>query len=330
LLQGVAWRLRGAALLLLLLLAAVVAALGGGSYVSDRISRTAGDLTGRELHWSRVVTTVDREGGWLFGVGAGRFVPAFALYAPPDERIGDYRWLADGEPRLRLSSGMHTLGFGELFRMSQRLPQAPPMLQLALKVRAEKPAALHVEVCEKHLLYAGGCAIKVFQVKPDPGWQTLRAPLGNRQAIGRHSPVFSMALDGRGQSLEVAEVSLKDAEGIEWLVNGGFEQGLARWLPSSDLHHLPWHAKSLPLHVGVEQGLVGVALAAALVLLAFARLMLGEARDHPLAPALAAALLGFLVVGLFDSLVDATRLAFLFLTLLALSLGLRHVVRKAA
>ncbi|MDP1532160.1 MAG: hypothetical protein Q8L92_01115, partial [Rubrivivax sp.] len=50
--------------------------------------------------------------------------------------------------------------------------------------------------------------------------------------------------------------------------------------------------------------------------------VVGRARDHALAPALAAALVGFLVVGLFDSLLDAPRVAFLFqlLALVALSL----------
>ena len=49
----------------------------------------------------------------------------------------------------------------------------------------------------------------------------------------------------------------------------------------------------------------------------------GSARRHPLAPAIAGAVLGFLVVGLFDSLLDVPRVAFLFYLLVMLGLLLR-------
>jgi hypothetical protein len=72
-----------------------------------------------------------------------------------------------------------------------------------------------------------------------------------------------------------------------------------------------------------EQGVVGLVLAVSLVGLALGRLLIGTAREHPLAPAFAASLVGFLLLGMWDSLIDAPRISFLALTLLVLSLGLR-------
>ena len=53
------------------------------------------------------------------------------------------------------------------------------------------------------------------------------------------------------------------------------------------------------------------------------RLVAGVARTHPYSPFLAAALAGFLLVGLFDSLLDVPRLAFLFYLLIFVALALQ-------
>jgi hypothetical protein len=73
--------------------------------------------------------------------------------------------------------------------------------------------------------------------------------------------------------------------------------------------------------------------ALALLVLTLWRLTAGHARDHPLAPATAAALVGFLVVGLFDSLLDMPRVAFAFYLLLGAALVLpaaANASRKAS
>ena len=61
-----------------------------------------------------------------------------------------------------------------------------------------------------------------------------------------------------------------------------------------------------------DQGIVGLLLFVILTGGALYRLVAGAAHWHPLAPFLTAALAGFLLVGLFDSLLDVPRLAFLF------------------
>ncbi|WP_377158259.1 hypothetical protein ACFJIX_05300 [Roseateles sp. UC29_93] len=113
------------------------------------------------------------------------------------------------------------------------------------------------------------------------------------------------------------------------LRNGDFNEGLARWFFTSDRNHMPFHMKSLPAHVLFEQGLFGLALWTSLLVTVLVRLSFGAGRHHPLAPAVVGGLAGFVIVGLFDSLIDAPRIAFLFYALMALGLGLRASSRKS-
>jgi O-antigen ligase len=127
--------------------------------------------------------------------------------------------------------------------------------------------------------------------------------------------------------VDVREISLHDADGRELLSNRRFEQGGARWFFSSDRNHMPWHAKNLAVHLLFEQGYLGLAAMGLLAGLAWWRVALGRARQHPLAPALAAALLGFGVVGTVDSLLDVPRLAMLFWLLCGVALSLKPARR---
>jgi hypothetical protein len=302
---------------------ALLLAVGGGQAL-ERWRREGPDLQQRLQHAQQVLAPLEARGDWLLGVGAGRFVSVFAESAHGEDRIGDYRLRPGEPPALWLRGGMHALGPGELLRLSQRLPAAPDGLRLRLNARHDAPQQLQVEVCSRQGVNATGCRSAQLALPPSPGrWTSheLRLPDGAAQPLA--APTLSLALLTRGGELELSQLSLQGADGRELLRNGDFRADLARWFPSSDRHHLPWHAKSLPLHLLFEQGILGLALAGLLVAGAVARLGLGEAREHPLAPALLAALVGFAVVGLFDSLVDAPRIAFLALTLLVLALGLR-------
>lgn len=302
---------------------ALLLAVGGGQAL-ERWRRDGPDLQDRLRHAKQVLVTLEARRDGLLGVGAGRFVPVFADAAHGDDRIGDYR-LRPGRPHaLWLRGGTHALGPGELLRVSQQLEVAPAGLQLRLVARNDAPQGLRVELCTRHGVNASACRSTQLELPPSPGrWtpHTLQLPDANSGV--QRAPTLSLALLTRGGELELGELSLRSAGGPELLRNGDFSKGLAHWFPSSDRLHLPWHAKSLPLHLLFEQGLVGLTLAGLLFAGAVARLSFGEAREHPLAPALLAALLGFAVVGLFDSLVDAPRIAFLALSLLLLALGLR-------
>lgn len=323
LLQQLSWRARSVAVGALLLVAGVIAALGGGAYLADRLSTAEEDLGGRFVHWSRTLSALGAQDGWVFGAGAGRFVAVFAHDLPADEQIGAFRAEGGPQPHLLLKAGRHVLGHGELLRLTQRLDAAPPGLVLSFKARNLEDERLHVEVCEKHLLYSDACLGREITLPAQPeGWREHRVELGGGGEI-RSRPLFAVAMASRGGEAALTGFSLRGADGRELLKNGDFSAGLERWLATSERHHLPWHAKNIGVHLLYEQGVVGLLLASGLLALALGRLMLGSASEHPLAPAMAGALIAFMGVGLFDSLLDAPRVAFVFWTLLLLSLGLR-------
>ena len=306
----------------------------GGAYMTDRMSTTEGDLQTRLDHWREGLSVLHSPEQWAFGVGLGRYPAAYFLLHGNTDAPGDYALRGTPvEPALALSAGRHMLGWGELLRVSQRVrvPRAP--VQVELKVQADRPTGLHLELCEKHLLYNGNCLLKDIEV-PATGttWQTIRTPLDGTGVSGGHPFAprmlsFSIANKSQATLLEVRDVRLLDAGGEDLLVNGDFAHGMAHWFFSSDRNHLPWHLKNIFVHVLFDQGLFGLGVFVLMLLGGLWRLGFGGARAHPLAPAIAGSLAGFVMVGLFDSLVDVPRDAFVFYFLLLQALTL-HGLRR--
>lgn len=324
-------RAQGSLLVVTVAVFAITAMLGGGAYVENRFSTTGQDLAGRIRHWQHGVAMLNT--GWdvAFGKGLGRF-PANYFFAIPDSAFpGTYRLLREGSTfYLRLSGARHPTDFGDLLRVSQRLPAGVSgPLRASVTARTEGNVTLHLETCEKHLLYAHHCQIGRKHLKQANGdWQTFEVSLAGTPFkpaawYGSRFKVFSLAVQGMGKAVDIAHVSLTGSDGKNLLTNGSFRDEMAHWFSSSDRDHLPWHAKSVFVHVLVDQGVFGVVLFAVLTIAALGRLTFGKARDDPLAPFLGAAIIGWLAVGLFDSLLDVPRLAlvYYFVTLLALMLG---------
>ncbi|MDR7269586.1 hypothetical protein J2X20_002215 [Pelomonas saccharophila] len=342
------WRKRALLVAGLLMVMAIVAALGGGGYLRDRVATWKEDGQTRLTHWREGLRLLHGGRQWLLGKGAGRFVPSNFYEGPISSQVGDYRLRRDPtESYLALAAGKHVLGRGEQFRISQRIPApAPGPVSITLVHRTAADALMVLQVCEKNLIYPDNCygiqpMLKPLRAEAPPAeggneaaatgmgeWQTSQFQLGTVPALGGDwwAPrfvTFSMALDTRGARVDIARIAMQDSQGHQLLVNGDFNREMARWFFSSDRHHLPWHIKNAALHVLFEQGLVGLALLGGAYLLALVRLSFGRGRDHPLAPAIVAALIGFGAVGAFDSLLDAPRIGFIFFTLLLLGLGLR-------
>jgi hypothetical protein len=341
------WRKRALLVAGLMLVMGIVAALGGGGYLRDRVATWKEDGQTRLTHWREGLHLLHGGRQWLFGKGAGRFVASNFYEGPVSSQVGDYRLRRDpAESYLALAAGKHELGRGEQFRISQRIPApAPGPVAITLVHRTASDANLVLQICEKNLIYPDNCTSIEQLLKPQrpaapaegaPAaantgmgeWQTSQFQLGPVPALGGDwwAPrfvTFSMALDTRGARVDIDRIAMQDAQGRQLLSNGDFNREMARWFFSSDRHHLPWHIKNAALHVLFEQGLVGLALLGGAYLLALVRLSFGRGRDHPLAPAIVAALIGFGAVGAFDSLLDAPRIGFIFFTLLLLGLGLR-------
>ncbi|MEO7129230.1 MAG: hypothetical protein ABI040_10280, partial [Rhodoferax sp.] len=317
--------------------AAVVAGVGGGAYIGNRFSTGGQDLGVRLAHWQLSRDMLRTRADWWLGKGMGRFPANYFFFGDPAHHPGDYRLKHEGgDTFLTLTGGLHVLGWGELLRFSQRIGPPGNSALVTARVRADQNVQLHFEVCEKHLLYSQGCMIADSNIKGVPGvWQDLRVPMkGDSVSRGDwYAPrllVFSVAMATNGGVANLADISLVGANGRELLSNGNFSAGLAHWFFTSDLYSLPWHIENLYLNVLFDQGLVGLTLWALLLAGALWRTSLGGARRNPLAPALAAGLSSFAVVGLFASLVDVPRLAWLFYLLVLVALTLPREPRAFA
>jgi hypothetical protein len=311
--------------------AALVGITLGGAYMSGRFGQGEADLLGRLERWRSGLSLLSSPADPWLGKGLGRFPANQWLDGKVEDTPGDYRWRGEGAGgHLVMSGGKHMLGWGELLRISQRIAPPPPgPLQLSLEVRADEAAALQVEVCEKHLLYNAACMTAPVRAEAAPGaWQGRQvlltgAPVTRGPWYAPRLIAFSIAVDAEGKVVNVRNLRLSVGEGPNLLANGDFSQGMAHWFFTSDRHHLPWHIKNLFLAVLFDQGWVGLTLFALLVAGALWRVSFGLGRDDLLAPPIAGALLGFCIVGLFDSLVDAPRIAVLFYLLVMVALTLQ-------
>lgn len=304
-----------------------------GAYMSGRIATSSGDLDGRIAHWSEGIGRIHGLDDWVLGKGLGRF-PSTSLYDSPDGAYpGSYRFTRrDGESFVALTGPrIKYLDFGELFRLSQRVDvKTGAQYSVRVEARAATPVALHVEVCEKHLLYHGACSVGQATFGPSPdGWQTREIKLSTDR-FGSRPVFFATGVATPGATIELKRIRMIGPGGIDVIENGDFGDRTARWFSSSDKWHLPFHIKSLALDVLFDQGLLGLALFALLVGGALLRVSFGRARRHPDAPFIAASIVGFVMVGAFDSLLDMPRVAFLFYFVVMLALIVRNPALRGA
>ncbi|WP_210544204.1 hypothetical protein [Rhodoferax sp. PAMC 29310] len=311
------------------LVAAVIGVMGGGAYMSERFSTGSQDFGGRLGHWQLGRDMLSTPADWWLGKGTGRFPGNYFLNGSPMQIPGDYRLVQEGKNTfITLAGGSLINGWGEIFRVTQRVSPPSGSTLVTARVRTEKDVKLHFEICEKHLLYNQDCLISQANVKGSAGaWQNIEVPL-NGKGVSRgawYAPklvAFSMAVESRGGIAQIDDVALTGADGEQQLANGGFSEGMAHWFFSSDRYHMPWHIKSMVMNVLFDQGIVGLTLWGLLLVGAIWRTSFGRARQNPLAPALAAGLAGFFVVGLFDSLLDVPRVAWLYYMLVLVALTL--------
>ncbi|MBC7939945.1 MAG: hypothetical protein H7Z19_09320 [Chitinophagaceae bacterium] len=307
----------------------LVGAFGGGDYISQRLGTGQRDIDVRIAHWQRALSWLNGPWEGAFGKGLGRYPSTHLLAATATEPPGDYRLIgSDDDRRLVLSGGRHDIDWGQVLRVSQRIAPPGGQATLTLRARADRSVGLHVEVCEKNLLYHGACMFNNVEVPAGAGlWREISVPLSGGPVTGGglwlpRPVVFSVGVLTRGSRLEIDDLELRDAGGRSLVQNGRFDEGMRAWYFTSDHHHMPWHLKSLPIHVLFDQGWAGALLLAALTLGALWRLAGGSARHHALAPVLSGSIVAFLIVGLIDSLLDMPRLSWLFYFLLLVALTL--------
>ncbi len=307
----------------------------GSYYMSSRLSQANTDGQGRLEHYQRSIDLVRDDTQNLVGLGLGKYPAAF-FWALPDEGVpGSLRLLEEeGNHYMQVGGSHYARGFGEMIRLSQRVPiDASGGFHYRLRLRSSKPAPVMLTLCRKNLLYAEDCAHHTIDLKPGEGWQQFegKSGVGNLGGAGwpARPAVFSIGVD-KAVEVDVDDIEILGEDLRPLVDNGGFQRGIDFWFFSSDHDHMPWHAKNMLVHLYVEQGLLGLVVMSLALLGALRHLLLAENRAHPYAPFVLASLGGLMTVGMVDSVLDIPRLTVFVLLVLWLGLGLRQPAPRQA
>lgn len=309
------WRPRASLLLMMALLLEVTGVLGAGSFMMKRLDSTDRDMTSRLVHWKQGLELLQQPTDWLFGIGLGRFPAHYASQVPGGEFSGGVRPGA-GFVTLLGPNSRNLLAGG--FALTQRIPDVPQGQHwVSLQVRTHVRTDVHVDLCERHLLYDGNCQGAFIRVAPThTAWQTLVVPLRGPPLRGGpwYAPrlhMFSLAIANAGGVADIDNVRLAGMQRPLALKNGDFSKDLAHWFPAAQSYYVPWHIDNLFLEMLVERGALGLLLWLVWMNYVLWHLVFGRVRAQPIAPFLAASLGAILLVGLVSSVVDVPRVAFL-------------------
>ncbi len=283
----------------------------------SRIATSEHDLDTRVAHWQDAWQILVRRGGVLIGAGLGSFPSAYYWGSKAPERPATYAFATQNK------NVYLRLGGGESLYFEQILPVQPARhytlsLDLAANINL---AELSVSLCEKALLYSFECVWG--RVKPTTAltqWAHYQlefsaAKLGASGTLFSRPVKLALLNPRTGSVLNIDHISLRDDAGHNLVRNGDFTQGMQHWFFSTD-SHLPWHEKNLFLHILFEQGLLGLSIFIVLIFIVLKRLARSAWDGDVTGLSLFVALAAFLGVGLIDSLIDETRLGFLFFYLL--------------
>lgn len=302
--------------------------ISGSGYASERYNSSSTDLGERWQHWQHAMAMMDSDDAYT-GMGLGRFPAVYFWHNPHGERPATLRYVdEDGNRYLQMTPAAYEAGYGEMLRLLQRVRIAPDTAYiLGIDVRhRHADAYLHVRLCQRLLLYPQNCVDAPLQLgSPASGWRHYQlafdsASLGSGNWWQRAPVQLEIAAEGEPRPVDIDNVSLRDAASEhEAIRNGSFSDGNNYWFFSSDHHHLPWHIKNLALNLYFELGLFGLLAFGAVLLGALASLLARAWRGDTTAACWFVSLTGFLIVGLFDSLIDVPRITLLFLLLLCAS-----------
>ena len=317
---------------------AVMLPIVSGSFMQARFAGTQTEAGTRTQHWARAIGMIDDGAGTAaFGMGLGSFPRTF-LFKDHDAASATFSYAREG------GNGFVRLGSGKPLFLGQRVSIVPgKKYTLALDLRSSSPGAgVSVSLCEKSHQQSFRCKETGFRAKAaGTGWQHHEAVLDTGEVgagpwLMQRPVVLSLANAGSGNVVDVDNVRLVDASGVDLVANGDFSRGGARWFFSAD-SHLPWHVFNLWVQILFEQGWFGVLAVAATVAMSVTRSAVGMWRGDFFSAALLAALFGFLLIGLTESLFDGPRVTTLFFLVVFAGLlrpaggsGRAHPARSAA
>ena len=298
-----------------------------GYRMTERASAIQSDLSVRTAHWKHVLAIMDKGALDRFlGMGLGSFPRLFYWdNASGPKDTGDFSLLRENGNTFVRTAG------GKNLRLGQRLSvPADTRVRLTLDVRSSAPEAwLQIRLCRRFVIHPtewnGQCvSIRDTIVSTKGQWQSLSfeedtGNVGDGSPWGR--PPLMLEINNRREYMlmykppaivDLDNISLRGADGQEYLANGDFEKGMDYWLPYYDFSHTPWHIKNIWVHLFFEQGLLGVLAFAWSLLVALLVGWQAASRSDKFAVGVATALLSFAAVGTFGSPIDAPRVAWLY------------------
>lgn len=288
-----------------------------GSFVQKRMSQIGNDLGVRTAHWQDGLSI--RDNSWLteiFGMGIGRFPDTHYWRSRESFHPSQHALSAEADNTfLRIAPGS-TLYVEQIVAVE---PHQRYRLRFNLR-SAVSGNTVGIALCEKWMLASSRCAAwNKSQGTTQAGvWQPVEqlidsGELGSGQWFSQRPVKLSFFTNGSAV-VDIDDIRLIPEHGMNRIANADFSRGMDHWFFATD-EHLAWHIKSMPLAILFDQGWFGV-LAFGL----FFAVTLGLAtratwRGNAAAGVTLAATAGFLVVGLFDTLIDAPRFLFLLLVL---------------
>ncbi len=322
------WRVKGGAALAVAIVLEVAAVLGGGNFMAERLADAGQDLGSRLVHWQHGLGLLQTPTDQWLGIGLGRLPANYAQRVPEGEFPGQVRWASETAPGQAANafvtvSGPKTLKkLAGSFELTQRVSHIQPGLhRVRLAARVWNEAVLELYLCERHLLYDRNCQAALVRLKPVLAdgvavWQPLTVvlrgpPVSPGTGFAPRLMMFSVGLLNADVRVDLDNIQLFGPDGATVLSNGDFAQGLAHWFGAAQSYFLPWHLDNLYLEILVERGVLGLLLLLASVIFVLWHLVGGRARHAGVAPYLAAALAGALLMGLVSSIMDVPRVAFL-------------------
>lgn len=288
-------------------------------FAQSRAADASADLGFRQAHWQDALNI--RDPSWattLFGMGLGRFPDTNYWRSTLDAKPGTYRLQTEsGNTYLRLDAG-DSIGVEQFVSL-----EPGQRYVIKMDVRPSRPGSkMTVPVCEKWLLTSANCVTPTLDLGQGYGkWRTVELPMvadGLSAGLGYLQRPVKLALTyGVPQStIDIDNVRLENESKRNLLRNGDFTQGLDNWFFSTaGTLHAHWRVHSLYYGLLFDQGWFGLMTMGLLFAIALVRAARNAWRTDTIAGAGLAALLGFLVGGVFDNPLDAPRFLMLLLML---------------
>ncbi len=335
------WKRVGSAVLGAVVLTEAATVLLAGSHLGERIGVADRDFVQRLTHWRNGLALLSTPADWLLGIGLGRLPAHYARQIDGGEFSGAVTW----RPELAATTGQGQAGvrgFARLqgpatdlslagrYGLARRVELTPGgVYRVGLDLRADAATELAVRVCEQHLLFPANCQTAQLAIGATAGaWRhhkvTLVGPaLDPGSWFAPRLGLLALSVPQAGRAIDLARVSLHAPTQTEFATVGDFSEGLPLWFALARVHFLPWHIDNLYLELLIERGWLGLLVTVAVLVAGLRTALRRAGRGSLLAATLAASMAGGLLVGVWGSIMDTPRVAFLLFMLTSCALAWR-------